>query len=40
VDLGGRVVDVLLALIEASGAVVGKDALMKRRVARPDRRGE
>src|SRR3981189_1047223 len=29
-DLGGRAFDVLMALIEASGAVVGKDALMKR----------
>src|SRR6202051_908213 len=27
-DLGGRAFDVLMALIEASGAVVGKDALM------------
>src|SRR3981189_2131763 len=30
VDLGGRAFDVLMALIEASGAVVGKDALMHR----------
>jgi predicted ATPase/DNA-binding winged helix-turn-helix (wHTH) protein len=30
VDLGGRAFDVLLALIEAPGAVVGKDALMNR----------
>src|SRR6267143_7172628 len=30
VDLGGRAFDVLIALIEASGAVVGKDALMHR----------
>src|SRR5882672_6612516 len=30
VDLGGRAFDVLMALIEASGAVVSKDALMKR----------
>src|ERR1700731_4761033 len=29
-DLGGRAFDVLMALIEASGAVVGKDALMHR----------
>src|SRR6202521_4001807 len=29
VDLGGRAFDVLMALIEASGAVVSKDALMK-----------
>jgi len=29
-DLGGRAFDVLMALIEASGAVVGKDALMER----------
>ena len=28
VELGGRAFDVLMALIEASGAVVGKDALM------------
>src|ERR1700731_3628806 len=28
--LGGRAFDVLMALIEASGAVVGKDALMHR----------
>ena len=30
VELGGRAFDVLMALIEASGAVVGKDALMHR----------
>jgi DNA-binding winged helix-turn-helix (wHTH) protein len=30
VDLGGRAFDVLMALIEASGAVVSKDALMHR----------
>src|SRR5258705_4902835 len=30
VHLGGRTYDVLMALIEASGAVVGKDALMNR----------
>src|SRR6267378_3307411 len=30
VDLGGRAFDVLMALIEASGAVVGKNALMHR----------
>jgi predicted ATPase/DNA-binding winged helix-turn-helix (wHTH) protein len=30
VDLGGRAFDVLMALIEASGAVVSKDALMNR----------
>src|SRR5258707_14661660 len=30
VDLGGRAFDVLMVLIEASGAVVGKDALMHR----------
>src|SRR5947208_1526573 len=29
-DLGGRAFDVLMALIEASGAVVSKDALLKR----------
>src|SRR3984957_17319518 len=29
-DLGGRAFDVLMALIEASGAVVSKDALMER----------
>jgi predicted ATPase/DNA-binding winged helix-turn-helix (wHTH) protein len=29
-DLGGRAFDVLMALIEASGAVVGKDTLMHR----------
>src|ERR1700719_1473372 len=29
-DLGGRTFDVLMALIEASGAVVSKDALMRR----------
>src|ERR1700736_6963545 len=29
-DLGGRAFDVLMALIEVSGAVVGKDALMNR----------
>jgi hypothetical protein len=29
-ELGGRAFDVLLALIEASGAVVSKDALMER----------
>src|SRR5271165_4267127 len=29
-DLGGRAFDVLMALIEASGAVVSKDALMNR----------
>src|SRR6266851_1037876 len=29
-ELGGRAFDVLMALIEASGAVVSKDALMKR----------
>jgi predicted ATPase/DNA-binding winged helix-turn-helix (wHTH) protein len=29
-DLGGRAFDVLMVLIEASGAVVSKDALMKR----------
>src|SRR6202158_3795632 len=29
-ELGGRAFDVLMALIEASGAVVGKDALMER----------
>ena len=29
-ELGGRAFDVLMALIEASGAVVGKDALMHR----------
>src|SRR3984893_7037267 len=34
-ELGGRAFDVLMALIEASGAVVGKDALMHR--AWPDR---
>src|ERR1700704_1826950 len=30
VELGGRAFDVLMVLIEASGAVVGKDALMNR----------
>src|ERR1700720_4477855 len=30
IHLGGRTFDVLMALIEASGAVVGKDALMDR----------
>jgi predicted ATPase len=30
IKLGGRAFDVLMALIEASGAVVGKEALMKR----------
>src|SRR5271168_283313 len=30
VELGGRAFDVLMALIEASGAVVSKDALMNR----------
>src|SRR5437868_5241159 len=30
VELGGRAFDVLMALIEASGAVVGKEALMNR----------
>src|SRR6266403_2115931 len=30
VELGGRAFDVLMALIQASGAVVGKDALMRR----------
>src|SRR6202158_5878740 len=30
VELGGRAFDVLMALIEASGAVVSKDALMHR----------
>src|SRR5207302_4574959 len=30
VDLGGRVFDVLIALIGSSGAVVSKDALMNR----------
>src|SRR5437667_400094 len=30
IHLGGRSFDVLMALIEASGAVVGKDALMDR----------
>src|SRR3954453_525337 len=29
-ELGGRALDVLMALIEASGAVVGKNALMNR----------
>src|SRR5260221_4403395 len=29
-ELGGRALDGLMALIEASGAVVGKDALMHR----------
>src|SRR6202521_4319180 len=29
-DLGGRAFDVLMALIEASGAVLSKDALMNR----------
>src|SRR6202163_76538 len=29
-ELGGRAFDVLMALIEASGAVVSKDALMER----------
>src|SRR5271170_2574975 len=29
-DLGGRAFDVLMALIEAAGAVVSKDALMNR----------
>src|ERR1700726_1004586 len=29
-DLGGRAFDVLMVLIEASGAVVSKDALMRR----------
>jgi DNA-binding winged helix-turn-helix (wHTH) protein len=29
-DLGGRAFDVLMVLIEASGAVVSKDLLMKR----------
>src|ERR1700681_780067 len=29
-DLGGRAFDVLMVLIEASGAVVSKDALMER----------
>src|SRR3954453_8687199 len=29
-ELGGRALDVLMALIEASGAVVSKDALMNR----------
>jgi DNA-binding winged helix-turn-helix (wHTH) protein len=39
IKLGGRAFDVLMALIEARGEVVGKDALMAR-VAEPDRRGE
>src|SRR6266850_7159866 len=30
IQLGGRAFDVLMALIEASGAVVSKDALLKR----------
>src|SRR3982074_1031766 len=30
VELGGRAFDVLMALIEASGAVIGKDVLMHR----------
>jgi DNA-binding response OmpR family regulator len=30
IKLGGRAFDVLMALIEARGAVVGKDALMAR----------
>jgi predicted ATPase/DNA-binding winged helix-turn-helix (wHTH) protein len=30
VDLGGRAFDLLMALIEAAGAIVGKDALMNR----------
>src|SRR6516165_5981631 len=30
IALGGRAFDVLMALIEASGAVVGKDALLRR----------
>ena len=29
-ELGGRAFDVLMALVEAPGAVVGKDALMHR----------
>jgi DNA-binding winged helix-turn-helix (wHTH) protein len=29
-DLGGRAFDILMALIEAAGAVVSKDALMNR----------
>ena len=30
VELGGRAFDVLMALIEARGTVISKDALMKR----------
>jgi DNA-binding winged helix-turn-helix (wHTH) protein len=37
IKLGGRAFDVLMALIEAHGAVVSKEALMAR-VAGPDHR--
>ena len=40
VKLGGRAFDVLMALIEARGTVLGKDALMGARVAQSGRRGE
>ena len=38
--LGGRAFDVLMALIEARGAVVSKDALIAQRLAGPGRRRE
>ena len=40
IRLGGRVVDGLTALIEASWAVVGKDELLEPRPARQDRRSD
>ena len=39
IKLGGRAFEVLMALIEAHGAVVSKNALMARVWPRPDRRG-
>jgi DNA-binding response OmpR family regulator len=38
IKLGGRAFDVLMALIEARGAVLGKDVLMARVPARPQAR--
>ena len=40
IKLGGRAFDVLMALIEARGAVVSKEALMGARVAGPGHRGK
>jgi DNA-binding winged helix-turn-helix (wHTH) protein len=40
IRLGGRACDVLTALIEASGAVVSKDAPSSRVCQRQDRRSE